>query len=361
MGTSPFMSPSASRHRRALSMRRRRRRRMLAAACTVLAATAAILLLLGVGSTSSSGHRAHPALAGTRTPSSARVALSADGMPLARPALALPGVGNPAADPIQIPFHQPPREALLFNLSTGAVLWQRNATMRVPIASLTKMMTALLGVKSGPPNAPVLVTREAIDQQGSKVGEFPLGRHVPLESVLYGLLLPSGNDAAVMIAQHVAGTVKRFVAQMNAQAARLGMGCTRYSSPSGYFNQGNFSCARDLAVLAHEDLSQPRLAAITRTYTAALPFPIRGGKLYLTNNNPLLIYRYPGTTGLKTGYTVAAGRCVIGTAEHDGVRLGAIVLDSNSPGKQAAEMLDAGFQEVYHLRPVAYPPLPDGA
>jgi D-alanyl-D-alanine carboxypeptidase len=233
--------------------------------------------------------------------------------------------------------------------------------MRVPIASLTKMMTALLAVRFGPPDTPILVTRQAIDQLGSKVGEFPLGHHVRLESVLYGLLLPSGNDAAVMIAQAVAGTVRRFVAKMNAEAAALGMGCTRYSSPSGYFNAGNFSCARDLAVLAHVDLQQPRIAQITRTYTAALPFPIHGGRLFLTNNNPLLIYGYPGVTGLKTGYTISAGRCLVATAEHEGVRLGAIVLDSNSPGKQAAEMLDAGFQDVYHLKRVPYPPLPDGA
>jgi len=75
------------------------------------------------------------------------------------------------------------------------------------------------------------------------------------------------------------------------------MGCTRYSSPSGYVNEGNYSCAADLAVLAHVDLEQPRIASIVRTYTAVLPFPIQGGKLYLYNNNPLLIYGYPESRG----------------------------------------------------------------
>ena len=119
------------------------------------------------------------------------------------------------------------------------------------------------------------------------------------------------------------------------------MGCTRYSSPSGYYDQGNFSCAADLAMLAQEDLLQPRIARVTRTLSAALPFPIKGGKLFLYNNNPLLIYHYPGTTGLKTGFTEAAGRCLVGTAERDGVRLGVVILHSTEPGRQARALLNA--------------------
>ncbi len=102
---------------------------------------------------------------------------------------------------------------------------------------------------------------------GSKVGVLPLGRHVRLESLLYGLLLPSGNDAAVALAQHVAGTVNNFVVRMNEQAAALGLGCTRYSSPSGFYDAGNFSCAADLAVLAHVDMRQPRIAQRRRAPT----------------------------------------------------------------------------------------------
>ncbi|HYB24542.1 MAG TPA: hypothetical protein VED41_12140, partial [Solirubrobacteraceae bacterium] len=252
-------------------------------------------------------------------------------------------------------------EGLLFNLSTGQVLWSHNPFQPVPIASLTKMMTALLTVLSAPPDAPVLVTREAVDMPGSKVGVLPLGRHVPLESLLYGLLLPSGNDAAVALAQHVAGSVNAFVTRMNEEAAKLGMGCTRYSSPSGYYDAGNYSCAADLAVLAHVDMLQPRIASVVRTYSAVIPFPIHGGKLYLYNNNPLLIYDYPGATGMKTGQTEAAGRCLVATAERHGVRLGAILLDSDAPGTQARELLDAGFQDVYHQPPVAEAPWPPGA
>jgi D-alanyl-D-alanine carboxypeptidase len=195
---------------------------------------------------------------------------------------------------------------------------------------------------------------------GSKVGVLPLGRHVRLESLLYGLLLPSGNDAAVALAQHVAGTVNEFVARMNEQAAKLGLGCTRYSSPSGYYGKGNFSCVADLAVLAHVDMEQARIAKIVGTYEAILPFQIPGGKLYLDNNNPLLIYGYPGVTGMKTGQTEAAGRCLVATAERHGVRLGAIVLHSEDPGTQDRQLLDLGFEDVYHQPVVPEAPFPPG-
>jgi D-alanyl-D-alanine carboxypeptidase len=289
------------------------------------------------------------------------LALSQTGLPLGRPALTLTGLGRAGDDQVKLAFHDPPRAGILFNLSTGQVLWQRNPELHLPIASLTKMMTALVAVKSAPADALVRITRAAVDADGSKVGVLPLGRHVRLQSMLYGLLLPSGNDAAVAIAERISGTVKRFVLRMNSEAARLGLGCTRYSSPSGYLDRGNYSCSADLAELAHADLEQPRIASIVHTYAAVLPFPIKGGKLYLYNNNPLLIYGYPGTTGLKTGYTEAAGRCLVATARRDGIQLGVVLLNSPAPANQARDLLDRGFQDVYHLPPVSEPPLPPDA
>ena len=369
MNRSPFLTPDHSRRRRALATRRRRQRRLAilaVLAVVILAVVGAMALANRTGEKSRHGTSARTSVA-AKTKAKAKVnptataARSPIGLPLSKPALALGGISTPQSDPVHIPFHHPPRAGLLFNLATGKVLWQRNAYMHVPIASLTKMMTALLTVRSAPANAPVLITRQAVDMPGSKIGLLPLGHHVKLETLLYGLLLPSGNDAAVALAQHVAGSVPKFVTRMNQEAAKLGMGCTRYSSPSGYYNANNFSCAADLAVLAHVDLAQPRIAAVTRTLEAILPFPIKGGKLYLDNNNPLLIYHYPGTTGMKTGQTEAAGRCLVATAERHGVRLGAIILNSDAPGTQAADLLNAGFDDVYHLHPVAAPPMPPDA
>jgi serine-type D-Ala-D-Ala carboxypeptidase (penicillin-binding protein 5/6) len=362
MSISPFMTPDQSRLRREQAARRRRRRR-------VAGVVVALALCLGAAVAIAMGNHSHHRARGVQKASAAHGAVpsqhpasvSAEGLALAQPALALHGIQHPAADPIQLRFLHPPRAGLLFNLQTGQVLWQRNAFRRVRIASLTKMMTALITVRSSQPREKVLITKAAVEAAGSKVGVLPLHKHVRLETMLYGLLLPSGNDAAIALAQHVAGSVKAFVARMNAEAARLGMGCTRYSSPSGYFDQGNFSCAADLALLAHVDIGEKRIARITHTLSAVLPFPIKGGKLYLYNNNPLLIYHYPGTTGLKTGYTEAAGRCVVGTAERDGVKLGVVVLNSQAPGTQAKQLLDRGFEDVYHLRPAPEQPMPPGA
>jgi serine-type D-Ala-D-Ala carboxypeptidase (penicillin-binding protein 5/6) len=360
MSFSPFLTPGQSRARRAHAAARRKRRRWLAAGGFVLAVLIAFGVEMALASRSGEGP-AKPTRASTHTAAPPVPAHSQTGLPLAKPALALAGISSPAADPVHVPFRAPPRSGILFNLSTGQVLWQRNAYKRVRIASLTKMMTALLAVQSSPPGAHVLVTRQAVNMPGSKVGVLPVGKHVRLESMLYGLLLPSGNDAAVALAQHVAGSVNRFVARMNQEAATLGLGCTRFSSPSGYYDKGNYSCAADLAVLAHVDMQQPRIARVTHTYSAVLPFPIKGGKLYLYNNNPLLIYKYPGVTGMKTGYTEAAGRCLVATAERHGLRLGVVVLDSSAPGVQASQLLNRGFKDVYHQRPVPAQPLPPGA
>ncbi|HEY4897095.1 MAG TPA: D-alanyl-D-alanine carboxypeptidase family protein [Solirubrobacteraceae bacterium] len=362
MTTSPFLTPGQSRERRAQAAQRRRRRRVIGAAVAAVLVLAGALAAIGLPG-GSKDHRAHAAVtpATHPAPKPAGPALSPAGLVLGKPALALPGLQTPRQDPIHLLFHAPPRAGLLFNLDTGQVLWQRNAHRRLRIASLTKMMTALLTVKSAQPSDAVLVTKEAAASGGSKVGVLPVGHHVRLESLLYGLMLPSGNDAAIALAQHVAGGVPKFVARMNQEAAGLGMDCTRYSSPSGFFDQGNFSCAADLAMLAHVDLAQPRIARVTHIYSAVIPFPIKGGKLYLYNNNPLLIYHYPGTTGLKTGWTIAAGRCLVATAERDGVRLGAVLLNSPDPGTQARQLLDRGFKDVYHLRAVPEPPIPPGA
>jgi serine-type D-Ala-D-Ala carboxypeptidase (penicillin-binding protein 5/6) len=239
------------------------------------------------------------------------------------------------------------------------VLWRREATRVLPIASLTKMMTALLVVRARAPDTDVFISKHAVDAPGSKIGLLPVHKHVRLETLLYGLLLPSGNDAAVALAENLAGSVPRFVEEMNAEAARLGLSCTRYTSPDGLDN-GNRSCAADLAELAHVDLEQPRLAAVTRSASAIMPLPIKGGKLYLYNNNPLLRYGYPGATGLKTGETEAAGLCLVGTAERHGVRLGVVLLHSPELGRQAEYLLDRGFEDVYGQAPIKAPPVPLG-
>jgi D-alanyl-D-alanine carboxypeptidase len=248
-----------------------------------------------------------------------------------------------ARDPVQIHFKHPPRSGMLFDLDTGAVLWRHRPNRVLPIASLTKMMTALIVVEREKANAKVRVTKEALAYKGSGVGLLPKGKRVKLETLLNGLLLPSGNDAAIALAQRVSGTVAGFVHRMNEQADDLGLTCTRFSSPDGFVDAGNHSCAVDLAEMARAVLDKPRLARIVRRRRAVMPFPIKGGRLYLFNNNPLLRTGYPGTIGIKTGFTDAAGRCLVAAARRNGRRLGVVLLHSPDPGKQAKQLLDRGF------------------
>ncbi len=248
-------------------------------------------------------------------------------------------------DLVQLRFKHQPRSGLMFDLDTGQVLWRRDPTRVLPIASLTKMMTALIVARRIPPGAKVKITREALSYKGSGVGMFRRGRRMGVNTMLYGLLLPSGNDAAIALAQKAGGgTVKGFVSLMNRRARAMGLACTHFSSPDGFVNRGNHSCAPDLAAMARAVLREPRLARIVRRRQAVLPFPIKGGKIYLYNHNPLLQQGYRGVTGIKTGYTEAAGRCLVATARRGRVRLGVVLLHSPDPGGQARKLLDRGFR-----------------
>ncbi len=250
------------------------------------------------------------------------------------------------ADQLRISFKKGLRSGLLFEVPTGRVLWELNPEQVVPIASLTKMMTALVVVAHSGPTDRVLITPQAVHFTGSGVGMLPLHKRVSELALLYGLLLPSGNDAAIALSQHVAGTQAGMIAMMNARAKSLGLSCTNFTTVSGIVDRGNHSCAADLALLAHMMLEQPLLARIVASRSAILPFPIKGGKLYLYNNNPLLIVRYPGADGVKTGYTTAAGPCLVAAARRGGTWLGVVLLHSVNPLGQAERLLDAGFAKL---------------
>ena len=174
---------------------------------------------------------------------------------------------------------------------------------------------------------------------------LPRGKWIGVNTMLHGLLLPSGNDAAIALAQRAAGgSEKRFVRLMNEKAKELGLLCTHFTTPSGIVDKGNHSCAGDLAAIARAVLREPRLARIVKRKRAVLPFPIKGGRLWLYNHNPLLRANYPGTTGLKTGFTDAAGRCLVATVRRGPIKLGVVLLHSPDPGKQAMQLLDRGFR-----------------
>jgi D-alanyl-D-alanine carboxypeptidase (penicillin-binding protein 5/6) len=257
----------------------------------------------------------------------------------------------PAPQRVHVAFKLPLRSGLLFNVNTGQVLWSRKPRLRVPIASLTKMMTALVVVAHTRPSDKVLITEQAVHFTGSGMGVLPLHKHALVRTLLYGLLLPSGNDAAIALAQHVAGSVDRFIAMMNARARAMRLTCTHFTTVSGVVDQGNYSCTHDLAVLAHAVLEQSLLAKIVATPTAVEPLPIKHGRVWLDNNNPLLIERYPGADGVKTGWTHAAGQCLVAAARRGRTWLGIVLLDSGNTALQGPHLLNAGFAALGPPRP----------
>jgi D-alanyl-D-alanine carboxypeptidase len=133
---------------------------------------------------------------------------------------------------------------------------------------------------------------------------------------------------------------------MNGEAAKLGLRCTRYDTVSGIVDSGNYSCAPDLAIVAHAVLRNRLLRRIVASRDAVLPFPIKGHKLWLYNNNPLLRLGYPGADGVKTGYTTLAGPCLVATARRGRTWLGVVLLHSADPPGQAITLLNAGFRAI---------------
>jgi serine-type D-Ala-D-Ala carboxypeptidase (penicillin-binding protein 5/6) len=262
----------------------------------------------------------------------------------ARPRLPVYGWRQaPGPQRIAVRLKLPLTSGIVFNVATGAVLWSKHPDRVLPIASLTKMMTALVVLAHSRPSDRVLVTPRAVHFSGSGIGLLPLGKRVPELALLYGLLLPSGNDAAIALAQHVSGTVHRFIPLMNQQARRLGLRCTHFTTVSGIIDQGNYSCAGDLAILAHLVLRNPLLARIVGSRSAIVPFPIKGRKLYLYNNNPLLVVGYPGTDGVKTGFTTLAGQCLVATARRGRHWFGVVLLHSADIYLQGETLLNAAF------------------
>ena len=165
-----------------------------------------------------------------------------------------------------------------------------------------------------------------------------------METLLYGLLLPSGNDAAIALAQHVAGTQAAVHRDDEREARELGLTCTHFTTVSGIVDAGQLLVRRPTSRCSPTRCSSSRCWRGSSARAArSLPFPIKGGKLYLYNNNPLLLAGYPGTDGVKTGFTDAAGQCLVAAARRGRAWLGVVLLHSRDPADQAEKLLNAGF------------------
>jgi D-alanyl-D-alanine carboxypeptidase (penicillin-binding protein 5/6) len=231
--------------------------------------------------------------------------------------------------------------AILVDAGTGAVLWGKRTHRRRPIASTTKIMTGVLALEHLAPAKVIrvnpLVTRVALSREGLRAHE-----RVPVWKLMYGLLLFSGNDDALELAIASSGSKGAFLQLMNEKAKELGLRDTHYTSPSGVVDRGNYSSAYDLAALARYAMAIPRFRAITSTHIAHVKWAKPTyAKIYVNKN--LLLGRYRGADGVKTGWTTIAGHCLVASARRGGTKLIAVVLHAPDPYGDARRLLNFGF------------------
>ncbi len=225
--------------------------------------------------------------------------------------------------------------ACLLDCGSGRVLYAADADRPGLIASTTKIMTALVICEQCSPDARVRVPREAVGIEGSSL-YLREGEVLTVRELLYGMMLQSGNDAAMALAIYCAGDAGAFADRMNQRAVQLGLRQTHGANPHGLDDEQNRSTASDLARLAAAAMDNPLFRQVVSTRSCAV------GQRRLTNHNKLL-WRYPGAVGVKTGYTRAAGRILVSAAERDGRRLVAVTMNAPDDWNDHQKLLDYGF------------------
>ncbi|HEY8421881.1 MAG TPA: D-alanyl-D-alanine carboxypeptidase family protein [Thermoclostridium sp.] len=234
------------------------------------------------------------------------------------------------------------RSAIVMDFDSGRVLYEKNAYQKRPMASTTKVMTAIVALENGNLDDVVTVSRNAASIHGSLM-HLKAGEKLTLRELMYGLLLCSGNDAAIAIAEHIGGSVDGFLVMMNNKAKEIGAFDTNFTTPHGLDEVGHYSTAYDMALITRYALNNPVFNEIVKTTS------IQIGNRYLSNTNEMLT-SYPGADGVKTGYTGKAGRCLITSATRDGRRFISVVLFCDSRAQRALSsklILDYAFSLYY--------------
>lgn len=254
---------------------------------------------------------------------------------LTLPAPAVSGAEEPAVTA---------KGAVLMEAGAGRILWSRNGEERLPMASTTKIMTALLTLEQPGLDEVFTVNAQAIRVEGTSMG-LTEGSQATLRTLAAGMLLASGNDAANAAAVRVAGTQADFVMMMNRRAAQLGMKDTNFETPSGLDGQSHYSTAADMALLARAALENPDFRSLCSQTSLKLCYGNPPYDRWLANHNRLL-KEYPGCIGLKTGFTKKAGRCLVSAAEREGVTLICVTLSDPNDWRDHTALLDWGFSRV---------------
>lgn len=233
--------------------------------------------------------------------------------------------------------------ASLIDVTSGRILYSSHGDDELPIASLTKIMTAIVAIEHGKPGSTVKVSRKAYGKEGSSI-YLHLGEEMTLENMLYGLMLRSGNDAATAIAEHVGGSEEGFVYLMNEKVKMLGLEHTQFQNPHGLDAKGHYSSANDLAKLTAYALHNPLFKEIVRTPSKKAPNPYDPWDYRWDNKNKMLRL-YEGADGVKTGYTKVAKRCLVSSATRNGQQLVAVTINDGDDWNDHRKLLDYGFAQ----------------
>ena len=231
--------------------------------------------------------------------------------------------------------------AITVDITNDQVLFEREANTRVPIASLTKIMTAVVALEHMRLADEILVSEKAGTTKENSMGISPFEIYT-LEDLLYGLVLHSGNDSAVAIAEGAAQTEESFVEWMNIKAEELGLKDTSFADASG-LDDSTYSTAYDLAKLTKYALKNPDFKRVVATFEYEIPYEEGKHKYLFLSNQTNLLTTYPGVRGVKTGYTEEANYCLVTYAENNGVEIVGVILDSNARRSDMVRMLDYSF------------------
>lgn len=240
------------------------------------------------------------------------------------------------------------KSAIAYCPDTGEVVYEKNADEKLPMASTTKIMTALLTAENCDLNKQITVTKEDISVEGSSSG-LRAGDSITVSDLIYCMLLPSGNDAANIGARITAGTQERFAALMNERAEQIGMKNTGFVTPSGLDSEGHFSTSRDMALLTQEAVKNSFLRTVFASYTHTVETSA-GVKYYLTNHNRLL-KNVDGCKGVKTGFTKKSGRCLVTYTERDSLSLIVVTLNAPDDWSDHSKIIESAFSSVYTFKP----------
>ncbi len=231
--------------------------------------------------------------------------------------------------------------AVLLESDSNTALYCKNAEQTMTMASTTKIMTALLTLENADLNSEITVTEEMVAVEGTSMGLLP-GDKVSVRELVYGMLLPSGNDAANTAAYVVSGSIPEFANLMNEKAAVIGMTNTHFVTPSGLDAEGHYSTAYDMALLGSYAIKNREFFNICSTKSIRVDYGNPPYSRTLTNHNKLLSM-YDDCIGIKTGFTKKSGRCLVSAAERDGVTLVAVTLNASDDWNDHIEMFEYGF------------------